>query len=118
MTHYLFVLQRLTALIMAPLVLVHLGLIVYAVRDGLTAAEILARTQGHWGWMGSDDIIKSKAQSCIETQHRDTDQMLASFRLLDGSAINHKTATHLVDPQYPPQVQQVLSKYPYWSHVN
>ncbi len=52
MTHYLFVLQRLTALIMAPLVLVHLGLIVYAVRDGLTAAEILARTQGHWGWMG------------------------------------------------------------------
>ena len=52
MTHYLFVLQRLTALIMAPLVLVHLGLIVYAVRDGLTAAEILARTQGNWGWMG------------------------------------------------------------------
>lgn len=52
MTHFLFVLQRLTAMIMAPLVLVHLGLIVYAVRDGLTAAEILARTQGHWGWIG------------------------------------------------------------------
>ena len=52
MTQSLFLLQRLTALIMAPLVLVHLGLIVYAVRDGLTAAEILARTQGHWGWLG------------------------------------------------------------------
>ena len=79
----------------------------------------LDQTAGwHWGWMGTDDIIKSKAESCIETQHRDTDQMLASFRLLDGSAINHKTTTHLVDPKYPPQVQQVLSKYPYWSHVN
>lgn len=52
MTQLLFLLQRLTALIMAPLVLVHLGLIVYAVRDGLTAAEILSRTQGHWGWLG------------------------------------------------------------------
>ncbi|HIP78573.1 MAG TPA: succinate dehydrogenase [Kiloniellaceae bacterium] len=46
----LFVLQRLTALILAPLVLVHLGLILYAVRDGLTAQEILGRTQGSLGW--------------------------------------------------------------------
>lgn len=46
----LFALQRLTALVMAPLVLVHLGLIVYAVRGGLTAGEILARTQGSMGW--------------------------------------------------------------------
>ncbi|WP_299394408.1 succinate dehydrogenase [Pelagibius sp.] len=46
----LFVLQRLTALILAPLVLAHLGLILYAVRDGLTAQEILGRTQGSLGW--------------------------------------------------------------------
>ncbi len=45
-----YLLQRLSALIMVPLVLVHLGLIVYAVRGGLSAAEILARTQGSVGW--------------------------------------------------------------------
>ena len=46
----LFLLQRLSALVLAPLVLVHLGLIVYAVQDGLSAAEILARTRGSAGW--------------------------------------------------------------------
>jgi fumarate reductase subunit C len=46
----LFVLQRLSAMLLAPLVLVHLGLILYAVRGGLTAEEILARTEGSIGW--------------------------------------------------------------------
>ena len=46
----LFVLQRVSAMILAPLVLAHLGLILYAVRGGLTADEILARTQGSAGW--------------------------------------------------------------------
>ena len=45
-----YLLQRVTALIMAPLVLAHLALIVYAVRDGLSAGEIMARTQGSIGW--------------------------------------------------------------------
>jgi len=47
----LFALQRLTAMVMAPFVLVHVGLILYAVRGGLTAAEILSRTQGNWFWI-------------------------------------------------------------------
>ena len=42
--------QRLSAMVLAPLVLVHLGLIVYAVGDGLSAAEILARTRGSFLW--------------------------------------------------------------------
>lgn len=46
----LFLAQRLTALLLAPLVLVHLGLILYAIRGGLTAGEILGRTQGSLGW--------------------------------------------------------------------
>jgi len=46
----LFILQRASALLLAPLVLVHLGIIVYAVGGGLSAAEILARTQGSIGW--------------------------------------------------------------------
>ena len=50
MERRLFVLQRLTALALAPLVLVHLGLVLVAVRGGLTAAEILSRTQGSAGW--------------------------------------------------------------------
>lgn len=35
---------------MAPLVIVHLGLIVYAVQGGLSAEEILARTRGSLAW--------------------------------------------------------------------
>ncbi len=51
MEQRLFALQRLTAMVMAPFVLIHLGVILYAVRGGLTAAEILSRTQGNWGWI-------------------------------------------------------------------
>ncbi len=46
----LYLLQRISALILAPLVLVHLALIVYAVQGGLTGGEILARTRGSVGW--------------------------------------------------------------------
>ncbi len=41
-----FVLQRLTAALLAPLVLLHLGGIVWAVQGGLAAEDILARTRG------------------------------------------------------------------------
>jgi fumarate reductase subunit C len=50
MTAKLYLLQRLTALILAPLVITHLLLIIVAVRNGLSAAEILNRTQGSVGW--------------------------------------------------------------------
>jgi fumarate reductase subunit C len=43
----LFAAQRLTAFVLALAVAVHLGTILYAVRGGLTAAEILARTHGN-----------------------------------------------------------------------
>ena len=39
----LYVLQRLTALIMAPMIIAHLVTILYATRAGLTAEAILAR---------------------------------------------------------------------------
>jgi succinate dehydrogenase subunit C len=38
--------QRASAAVLALLVVVHLALIVYAVRGGLTAAQILGRTRG------------------------------------------------------------------------
>ncbi len=40
--------QRISAMVLALCVVVHLATIVYAVRGGLSAAEILARTQGNW----------------------------------------------------------------------
>jgi fumarate reductase subunit C len=42
--------QRASAVVLAFCVLVHLVTIIYAVRNGLTAAEILARTSGSVGW--------------------------------------------------------------------
>lgn len=47
---WLYALQRVSAMILAPILLVHLGTMVYAVRGGLTAAEIFARTQGSVLW--------------------------------------------------------------------
>jgi fumarate reductase subunit C len=46
----LYLLQRLSALVMAPLVIGHIVLMIYAVQDGLSAAEILSRTQGSAVW--------------------------------------------------------------------
>lgn len=46
----LYLAQRITAFIMAPLVLIHLGVMIYAVQGGLSASEILGRTQGSLFW--------------------------------------------------------------------
>jgi fumarate reductase subunit C len=46
----LYILQRATAAIMAPLVLAHVVIIFYATSRGLSAAEILGRTRGSIGW--------------------------------------------------------------------
>jgi fumarate reductase subunit C len=46
----LYILQRATAMVMAPLVLAHLIVIFYATNRGLSAADILARTRGSIGW--------------------------------------------------------------------
>lgn len=46
----LYLLQRLSALVMAPLVLVHLAVMIYAVQGGLSTGEILGRTQGSLIW--------------------------------------------------------------------
>ena len=42
--------QRASAMLLALCVAVHLATMIYAVRSGLTAAEILGRTQGNTGW--------------------------------------------------------------------
>lgn len=42
--------QRISAMVLAACVVVHLAGIIYAVRGGLSAAEILGRTRGSWGF--------------------------------------------------------------------
>ena len=46
----LWIAQRASAVVLAFCVVVHLVTIVYAVRTGLSAAEILGRTRGNAGW--------------------------------------------------------------------
>jgi len=46
----LWIAQRASAAVLALCVAVHIGVMVYAVQGGLSAAEILARTRGSAGW--------------------------------------------------------------------
>ena len=50
MTMRLYLWQRATAALMVPLVLVHIAVIFYATRHGMTAADILLRTHGSFVW--------------------------------------------------------------------
>jgi fumarate reductase subunit C len=43
--------QRVSALVLAACVIVHLATVLYAVRNGLSAAEILGRTRGNGAWL-------------------------------------------------------------------
>jgi succinate dehydrogenase subunit C len=51
MTPVLFLVQRLSAAVLALAVAAHLATILYAIRGGLTAGEILARTHGSLGFV-------------------------------------------------------------------
>lgn len=48
----LWLAQRASAMVLALCVVVHLATIIYAVRGGLSAAEILLRTRGSSMWLG------------------------------------------------------------------
>ena len=47
----LWLAQRASAAVLALCVVVHLATMIYAIRGGLTAAEILSRTRGNLGWL-------------------------------------------------------------------
>lgn len=46
----LYMAQRLSAMVMGPLVLGHIAVMIYAIQGGLSTAEILGRTQGSVLW--------------------------------------------------------------------
>jgi fumarate reductase subunit C len=50
MSFRLYLLQRLTAALMLPLIVAHIATIIYATHKGLSAAEILGRTRGSVLW--------------------------------------------------------------------
>jgi len=49
--------QRASAAVLAVCVIVHLVTIIYAVRNGLSAAEVLSRTRGSIAWAGFYSIF-------------------------------------------------------------
>ena len=46
----LYIIQRTSAMLMVPLILIHLLVIFYATQIGITAEQILSRTAGSFGW--------------------------------------------------------------------
>ncbi len=63
----LYLLQRITAMIMVPLVFGHRGMMIYAVQGGLSTAEILARTQGNmlWGIFYASFVVAASLHAAI-----------------------------------------------------
>lgn len=63
----LYLAQRLSAMVMAPLVLMHLGVMIYAVAGGVDAAEILSRTRGSvlWGTVYGLFVIAVSVHAAI-----------------------------------------------------
>lgn len=53
----MWVAQRASAAVLAVCVIIHLVTIIYAVRNGLSAAEILGRTRGSYAWAGFYSIF-------------------------------------------------------------
>jgi fumarate reductase subunit C len=47
----LWIAQRASAAVLVLCVTVHLATMIYAIRGGLSAAEILSRTKGNAGWL-------------------------------------------------------------------
>lgn len=49
--------QRVSAAVLALCVVVHLATMIYAIRNGLSAVEILGRTRGNLGWFAFYSIF-------------------------------------------------------------
>lgn len=63
----LYIIQRGTAVLMVPLIVGHIVVIFYATRKGLSAADILGRTQGNiwWGLYYTTFVLAASAHGAI-----------------------------------------------------
>ena len=86
MTVGLALVQRLSALVMAPLVLLHLGVMVVAVQNGLSAEEILSRTRGSvfWGTVYGLFVIAVSVHAAIGLRAILAETFRLSPRALSG----------------------------------
>jgi fumarate reductase subunit C len=85
----LYLAQRISAAVMLPLILVHLGTILYAVDAGLTAAEIFARTKGSifWGLFYGLFVAAAAVHAAIGLRSVLGEWTQLKGRLLDLSAL-------------------------------
>jgi fumarate reductase subunit C len=67
LTTRLYFYQRLSAMLMAPMVLVHLATMIYAIQGGLDTSEILSRTQGSvfWGLFYAAFVVAAAVHAAI-----------------------------------------------------
>ena len=85
----LFVAQRYSAVLLAPMVLVHLLVIVLAVRNGLSADEILGRTRGNvfWFWFYLLFVLAASVHAPIGVRN-----ILNEWTPLPMRTVNHLCA--------------------------
>ena len=85
----LYIWQRATAALMLPLILVHLAVIFYATRQGLTAADILARTRGSvaWGLFYSTFVVAAAVHASIGLRNVLSEWLQLSRRAVDLTAL-------------------------------
>ncbi len=82
----LYLAQRLTAMVMAPLVIGHIAAMIYAVRGGLDAAEVLSRTQGSvlWGLFYGTFVVAVSIHAAIGLRVVVHEHLKLAGRALDG----------------------------------
>lgn len=82
----LYLAQRLSALAMAPLVLTHLTVMIWAIDGGLDAAEILSRTRGSvlWGSVYGLFVVAAAVHAAIGLRVVAGEWMKLSGRILDA----------------------------------
>ena len=82
----LYLAQRLTAMVMAPLVIGHIAAMIYAVQGGLDAAEILSRTQGSvlWGLFYGVFVVAVSIHAAIGLRVVVHEHLKLAGRALEG----------------------------------
>ena len=81
----LYLAQRISAMMLAPLVLVHLAVIVYAIQGGLDASEILSRTRGSviWGTFYGLFVVAVSVHAAIGLRTIGQEWLRLKGRVLD-----------------------------------
>lgn len=85
----LWLAQRASAAILAVAVSVHLGTIVYAMRGGLSAAEIVARVGGNGAWLAFYGVfvLAAAVHAPIGVRTILGEMTALPARLIDGAAV-------------------------------